>query len=215
VIVIEDDLVTSVGFLRYMNQALTLYANEDRVMQISGHMFSITGIDSASDAFFLPMSTSWGWATWQRSWLNFDPNATGWEHIRNDKLMRYRFDLEGSYPYAEMLERQMSGAIDTWAIRWWWTCFILNGITLFPRLSLVSNVGFGESATHTTSSRKPFSDSDWCSDRRVEAFPRTVEVANPEWALVRAYLRRQRPSTLRRIYSQFAKRLGINAVRDL
>ena len=39
VIVLEDDLIVSPGFLQYMNQALEIYQNENRVMQISGYMF--------------------------------------------------------------------------------------------------------------------------------------------------------------------------------
>jgi GT2 family glycosyltransferase len=66
VIVLEDDLIVSPYFLQYMNTALDRYADEPKVMQISGHMFPVN-IRVKTDAIFLSFTTSWGWATWQRA----------------------------------------------------------------------------------------------------------------------------------------------------
>src|SRR5450631_620851 len=83
IIVLEDDLVTSPYFLHFMNKALDLYQDEPRVMQISGHIFP-ADVTAETDAVFLPMTTSWGWATWQRAWQYFDPTAAGYESIKRD-----------------------------------------------------------------------------------------------------------------------------------
>ena len=42
VIVLEDDIVTSRGFLKYMNDALELYEHDDQVMHISGYMYPLS-----------------------------------------------------------------------------------------------------------------------------------------------------------------------------
>jgi len=50
VIVLEDDIVTSPGFLEFLNRGLELYANEDRVMHLSGYMYPL-GLRTRTTAF--------------------------------------------------------------------------------------------------------------------------------------------------------------------
>lgn len=147
-IVIEDDLLLSPAILAWFNAALDRYIGERRVMQISGHMFNSTAFEGRNEGFFLPMATSWGWATWDRAWKAFDPDAAGWEVLIRDRAARKRFDLDGNYPYTKMLRRQMAGRINSWAIRWNWTLFKNDGLSLYPPQSMVSNEGLDSTATH-------------------------------------------------------------------
>jgi hypothetical protein len=148
VIVIEDDLVVSPALLSWFNSALHAFADDPAVMQISGHAFDVASLRTREEGLFLPLITSWGWATWRRAWSRFDPGARGWEAIKSDPDLRRRFDLDGCYPYGKMLERQMNGEVDSWAVRWYWTSFTAGGLTLFPPRSLVLNEGADFSATH-------------------------------------------------------------------
>ena len=148
VIVVEDDLEVSLMFLRYMNEALDRYADCTSVYQVSGHMFDVPGLRGCGSAMFLPFTTSWGWATWRRAWDQFDPAAPGWEQLASDRALRKRFNLGGVYDYAGMLERQMNGIGDSWAVRWNWTVFSHDGLALFPAETLVRNSGLDGSGTH-------------------------------------------------------------------
>ena len=148
VIVIEDDLVLDKWFLKFMNEALDTYANMENVFQISGYMFNAQEIEHEGTCIFLPFTTSWGWATWRRAWKIFDAAALGWEKLKTDTELRRRFNLGNAYDYATMLERQMSGKADSWAVRWYWSVFNENGLVLFPPVSLVRNAGFDGSGTH-------------------------------------------------------------------
>lgn len=148
IIVVEDDLVVAPAFLRYLNAALDRYRDDERVMQISAHMFPVQ-VETAHDALFLPFVSSWGWATWQRAWQKFDPGAGGHERLKSDRELRRAFDLGGSYDYSSMLDAQMKGKIDSWAIRWNWTVFRNQGLVLYPAKSLVENKGFDGSGVHT------------------------------------------------------------------
>ncbi len=147
-IVVEDDLLLAPQFLAYMNFALERYRSDTDVMQISGHMFP-ADVKVDEDAFFLPFTTSWGWATWARAWNQFDPDARDYATLKEDKSRRHSFDMDGAYDYFSMLEAQLAGRVDSWAIRWYLSVFMNHGMVLYPRKSLVENTGFDGSGTHT------------------------------------------------------------------
>ncbi|HJT51461.1 MAG TPA: glycosyltransferase family 2 protein [Nitrosospira sp.] len=151
VIVMEDDLITSPHFLSYMNDALTRYEHEDRVMQIAGYMFPIN-LELGEDALFLPFTSSWGWATWRRAWRIFDAAGAGYQRLKQDQSLRRRFDLNGKYGYFKMLESQLRGETDSWAIRWYLSVFLMNGLTLYPKKTLVGNFGFDGSGVNCVAS---------------------------------------------------------------
>jgi len=149
VIVLEDDLILSPFFLKYMNSALDVYQNDDEVMQISGYMFPVEGKGNG-DTLFLPITTSWGWATWQNAWSIFDSNLSQFSRFSTDPTSVRRFDLNNSYPFFAMLKKQISGEIDSWAIKWYFSIFMKNGLVLYPKWSLVENIGNDGSGTHCT-----------------------------------------------------------------
>ena len=189
VIVMEDDLVTSPSFLSYMNDALALYENEDQVMQVSGHIFQVPEFAQREEAFFLPFVTSWGWGTWKRAWKHFDPSAQGWEKISSNSALRNRFNLDGHFDYSTLLEQQMNGKVNSWAIRWYLSVFLSNGVTLFPPQSLIKNIGLG-SGTHGSRMLR------WTQARQAVSvnpisFPRTIQVIEHDFILVQKAIFRQ------------------------
>lgn len=188
-IVLEDDLVVSRGFLRYMNEALERYRDAEQVLQISGHVFPFEPVLSKNDAFFLPLSTSWGWATWQRAWNPFDPEVKNIDHLRKSFKLRKAFDLDGAYPYARMLEAQLRGEVDSWAIRWWWYFFNAGGLCLFPKCSLVKNIGFDPSGTHTKTENVFCNDLSWAGYREVSSLPRDVDIDQESFCRLKKYLK--------------------------
>lgn len=147
VIVLEDDLIVSPYFLRYMNDALELYRDEERVMQVSGFMFDVE-LETTTDAIFLPFTTSWGWGTWQRAWLKLDPDLSAYSALKSDRKLRRAFNFDGNFDYFSMLEMQHSGKLDSWAIQWYASVFMNNGLVLHPVRSLIANAGFDGSGTH-------------------------------------------------------------------
>ena len=73
VIVFEDDLITSPHTLNYFNDALNRYRNEPKVMHIGAYMYNLKE-NNLPQSFFYRAATSWGWATWERAWDNFEPD---------------------------------------------------------------------------------------------------------------------------------------------
>lgn len=148
VIVIEDDLIASHFFLKYMNDALELYKDEKRVMQISGYMFPVELKNEKYDAIFLPLTTCWGWGMWKRAWDFFDPDMKGFHLLNKNKSLRSKFNLYGAYDYFNLLKLQRIGKVDSWAIRCYLSVFLENGLVLFPKKSLIYNNGFDGSGVH-------------------------------------------------------------------
>lgn len=146
IIVLEDDLVCSKYFLDYMNEALTLYQNDERVISITGYIprFKI----SLPDTFFLRGTDCWGWGTWRRGWPYFQEDGRELlAELKANKLTEL-FDMNGAYKNTKMLENQILGLNDSWAIRWHASGFLANKLSLFPGKSLIRNIGNDGSGTH-------------------------------------------------------------------
>jgi hypothetical protein len=146
IIVLEDDMVTSPHFLTYMNEALDKYAGDDRVASIHGYVYPIKR--SLPETFFLRGADCWGWATWRHGWSLFNPNGQYLlDELKKQKLIN-EFNFNGAYSYSKMLEEQINGANDSWAVRWHASAFLAEKLTLYPGRSLVNNIGNDASGTH-------------------------------------------------------------------
>ncbi len=145
-IVLEDDIVTSPHFLAYMNDALERYADDERVISIHAYVYPVAR--ALPEAFFLPGADCWGWASWRRGWKLFNPDGQFLlDELRRRKLTG-AFDFNGAYPYSKMLEGQIKGTNDSWAVRWYASAFLAGKLTLYPGRSLVNNIGNDSSGTH-------------------------------------------------------------------
>lgn len=151
-IVLEDDIVTSKYFLEFMNSGLNLYTNDKNVASIHGYVYPVKS--KLPNTFFLKGADCWGWATWSDRWSCYlsDGDKLAKE-IRMNGLIR-DFNLNGAYPFYEMLVDQVLGKNDSWAIRWHASTFLKNMYTLYPGKSLVHNIGNDSSGTHCQSSAK-------------------------------------------------------------
>lgn len=146
VIVLEDDLLPSGHFLAYMNGALDLYQDASAVASVAGYFFPVTA--PLPDTFFVRSADCWGWATWARAWAEFEPSGEKLlGELRRRRLER-EFDFDGSYPYTRMLEEQIQGRNDSWAVRWYASAFLRGRLTLYPRSSQVQNIGADGSGVH-------------------------------------------------------------------
>ncbi len=146
VIVIEDDMVTSPKFLRYMNDALEYYSNDKTVWHISGFTEFIE-IDRPNDSFLWRTMHCWGWATWEDRWLHFEKNPQELVDAFTPEMIK-RFNLDGCQNFWAQVLLNNSGKINTWAIFWYATIFKNNGLCLNPYNSYVQNIGFDGSGIH-------------------------------------------------------------------
>ncbi len=149
-IILEDDLVTSPYFLKFMNDALDYYENDDRVISVNGYRYPFK--KETENNYFLKGADCWGWATWKRGWNLFKPDGQKLLAQIREQKAEYEFDVLGSYPYCKMLQDQVEGRNDSWAIRWQASAFLQKKMTLYPKTSLVQNIGIDGSGTHSNTS---------------------------------------------------------------
>lgn len=148
VIVLEDDILPSLGFLSYMNEALNLYETDDNVGCIHAWNYHLNTEKYKTSTFFLKGADCWGWGTWKRAWNYFNYDSSFLlETIQNNK-MEFEFNRKGTHHYVSMLKDQILGKIDSWAIRWHASLFINKMYCLHPVIPIVKNIGFDNSGTH-------------------------------------------------------------------
>jgi len=129
-----------------MNKALDIYADEERVMEITGYMYPVKNLSIESG--FMRGSCGWGWGTWQRAWKYFESDGAKLLARFSDKRLRYEFDFKNSGRFYSHLKDQVAGKVGGWDVRWAASIFFNNGLTFFPGNSLVRNIGFDGSGTN-------------------------------------------------------------------
>lgn len=145
-IVLEDDILTSPWFLKYMNDGLDFYENQDQVASIHGYTYPIK--QGLKEVFFLKGADCWGWATWTRAWDLFEPDGQKLLEQLSASGLQKEFDFQGTYPYSQALKDQATGKTTCWDIRWYASAFLLNKVTLYPGISMVDNIGLDGSGVH-------------------------------------------------------------------
>lgn len=149
IIVLEDDLVTCKGFLKYMNDCLDLYENEERVMQISAYIYGTPKKSMNQTTHFLRILGCNGWGTWRRAWNHYEHDIE--KHIKlvsKSKKMIKKFDIEGHATWYKQLLLNREMKIYSWAVRWYASWWLIGGFNLFPQRSLLTNIGHDGSGVH-------------------------------------------------------------------
>jgi hypothetical protein len=145
VIVLEDDILVSPGFLRFMNDALDAGEDRSAIYQVSGYF--VPHQRSLPAVGLLRVPACWGWATWRRAWRSYSDDAAALlDKIRQADT--HAFDINGSYGNLEALQRNVDGTLNTWFVRWYASVFLQHGLTIYPATSLTRNIGFGGGGTN-------------------------------------------------------------------
>tara|TARA_Y100001968_G_C19426010_1_gene754403 strand:+ start:1582 stop:2544 length:963 start_codon:yes stop_codon:yes gene_type:complete len=151
-IILEDDCVPHQDFFSYCTELLKKYRDDDRVWSISGSNVQEGNWRGDGSYYFGRIPQVWGWATWSKYWKNYDINIEKWPFLKKSNFLRTIFDdpLEEQYWCNIWDKLYEKNTPDTWDYQWCFTCISNGGLTAFPNQNLITNIGFGKDATHTT-----------------------------------------------------------------
>ncbi|RQH49055.1 methyltransferase domain-containing protein [Okeania hirsuta] len=153
-IILEDDCVPHLTFFRFCEELLERYRNDERIMAISGDNFQFGNNPIESSYYFSRYPHCWGWATWRRAWKNYDNQMQLWSKLRGSKWLENILQNSRAVQYwSEIFQKNYQG-FNSWAYAWTFACWNYHGLTILPKVNLVSNIGFGQGATHTSSINK-------------------------------------------------------------
>ena len=144
VVVVEDDLIVSPHFLRYINDGLDKYATEESVVSICG--YSYNSQSDLSETYLLPGAHSWGWATWRRGWELFRSDANGLVKDVTEQGLIYEFDSGGAEPMTQLLSESARNDELSWSLCWMASAILVDKLTLHPGRSLVAHRDYSTKA---------------------------------------------------------------------
>lgn len=203
VIVFEDDLISSPYTLRFFNDALTLYADEEQVMHIGAYMFNLAD-KTLPETFFFRAAFSWGWATWARAWKNFEPDIDKLiAQFDKDKIDQ--FSINHTMNFWKQMQGFKAGKNNSWAIRWYASIFLKGGQTLNPSQSLIHNIGHDGSGVHSNIENMYQVQ---VAKHPVTYFPSLVKENEQAYRSIRHFLQNRKGSLLQRGI-RFIKQLQI------
>jgi len=149
-IILEDDCLPDATFFEFCGEMLRKYADDERIMHISGHNPAPNACQNwAASYMYSKFSFVWGWATWRRAWRCYDNSFSNlercWDTIKNNLVgdetaCRYLLDK---------FQRTRDGELDTWDYAWFYSILTEGGWCVNAASSLVENIGFDQTATHT------------------------------------------------------------------
>jgi hypothetical protein len=150
-IILEDDCIPAPEFWPFCKDVLDRYAEDDRVMSISGSNYQCEYRRGMFSYYFSRYPHSGGWATWGRAWRKFDRTLAAWPDavgrgVMHDALPSFRARMYWRY----ILNKVKAGEIDSWAYRWTFSCWLNRGVCVIPEVNLITNIGVGQDSTHTT-----------------------------------------------------------------
>lgn len=158
-IILEDDCFPSVDFFRFCDDLLEKYKDDARISMISGCNFQNEKKWGNNSYYFSKISHVWGWASWKRSWKDYDVNLSayneadikrGFQNIFNDHALTEH--------WCDIFIRLKRGEIDTWDYQFGIMNFMNNRLSIIPNHNLISNIGFRKDATHTRHENDPNAD---------------------------------------------------------
>ena len=189
IILVEDDLYVSPSFLSFMNTMLTVYENDERIMQVTGYSSKIKHSERYGCDFYLSgRAHSWSWGTWKDRWDTVDWEVKDFDELAASKAQQKAFCEYGSDLYG-MLKGWHDSKNNSWYIRFDYAMHKQGRYCIAPIRSLVRNDGFGPGATHTVTYNRYIIDfngdtkNEWQIPEKLEFNKKLAKHAVRYWSI--------------------------------
>ncbi len=150
-IVLEDDTLPDLSFFPYVAELLHRYADDERIGAVCGQQMRGRPGSTASYGFS-HIAPPWGWATWARAWKDYDRNLSSWPALRASGQLDRLLGPATAREWSALFDHAAS--IDSCWIRWVLTSWTHHRLAAVPAVNLVTNLGVGDDATHTSRSSR-------------------------------------------------------------
>jgi len=148
-IILEDDCLPDASFYPFCREMLERYRDNDKVGSISGNNFLPPAMQVATPYSFSKYAQIWGWASWARFWNSYDFELSGEEEEWEEIIHRVNpIEYHARY-WIEVFRAMKSGLLDTWDYQVIFSAWKSGFVHVYPSRNLISNLGYGETATHT------------------------------------------------------------------
>jgi len=145
-IILEDDTLPNQSFFRFCTELLEHYRDNEKIMMISGDNFQ-NGIKRGDGSYYFSRYAHiWGWAAWKRTWDKYDVEL---KNVSESDITDIIEESKERDYWIDLLIKIKNDEIDTWDYQWTYSILKNNGLSIVPNTNMVSNIGFGEYATHT------------------------------------------------------------------
>lgn len=151
-IILEDDCLAEESYFRFCDELLEKYKDTEEVMSIGGTSYTMGAAPYKESYHFSSYFHCWGWATWRRAWARYDVNIKGWPAFkeRNGLSKMPQSNVSFKHYWTRIFDMMYdSKAKSTWDYQMSFAVFSNSGVCIEPAVNLVSNIGFGDGATHT------------------------------------------------------------------
>ena len=156
-IILEDDILPDPTFFEFCSELLERYNDDDRIFAISGCNFVPPEhqSDPAHPYRFTNVPHVWGWATWRRSWREYELDISKWRTRLPSRALWREVDhsLPGFVYWNSTFELLARKQVDTWDGQLVLTAMQRSGLIANSNVNLIENIGFGPDATHTKEDR--------------------------------------------------------------
>lgn len=149
-IILEDDCLPDLSFFTFCQEMLLKYKDHNEVMHIGGTNFQDGKKRGEGSYYFSRFPHIWGWASWRRAWNHYNVDLKSFsEDDWNLIIQRVLREPAERFFFFDSRDRIMNGQLDTWDFQWTFAIWKSDGIVISPNFNLVTNIGFGDEATHT------------------------------------------------------------------
>ncbi|MDC0357817.1 hypothetical protein OAO01_03300, partial [Oligoflexia bacterium] len=124
---------------------------------ISGNNFQYGRKRGEGSYYYSIYTLIWGWATWRRTWQQYQVDMRDLDEFKKKgKIKTVTANPEEQNYWLSIFDKVKNGEIDTWDYQLMFSVWNQGGLGILPNVNMVSNLGFGEDATHTK-----------CTDSRI------------------------------------------------
>lgn len=146
-IIMEDDIVTGKGFLKFINDGLEKYKDNKEIYAICGYLWALQNAKPVENQIFLHAFAAWGCGIWKakEAWIQGGPDLAR-EFLSSSKLF---CKMNRASPhYLLMVASIAKGHLVAGDVDRCLTMIKCQKLCLFPPKSLVRNIGFDGSGIH-------------------------------------------------------------------